>query len=374
MISGRILCTLLLAMVGTQSVLAQAGADSLDARIRDHATAHDFNGVVLVRCKGEDIYRGSFGIADRAFNVRVSDGTKFRIASITKLFTATLVLQLLEQGKLALDAPIRTYLSDYRGEGAERVTVHQLLNHTSGIQNSDIVGSYEEAVRDGIPMYQLPRTSDALLAKYASGKLVREVGKSFEYNNADYIILGKIVERLTGGSFEDALKRRILAPLAMTDSGMLHQKDIITGLAMTYFRPDGSSSLVNDLPVYMENWYAAGGMYADADDLATFAEALYGHRLLKPETVALMLKPGLDEYGYGLWVRDIDARGKTRTIAQRPGSIMGANTLLMRVIEDGTTIVILGNTNMTDIDAFGYLIARHVAERNMVGAESSVPD
>jgi D-alanyl-D-alanine carboxypeptidase len=352
--------TLLLFTIASCPSRAPAQAQSLAAIIGDHAKKHAFSGTVLVQHRNRKIYHESFGFAERAFNAPVANDTKFRIASITKAFTAALILQLHEEGKLDLRAPIKAYLPDYSGEGAERVTVHNLLNHTSGIENFDTIKSYEDAVKHGIEVYQLPHTTTELLTKYASGKLVNEVGKVFDYNNADYVILGKIIERITGKSYDATLKERILEPLRMPDSGMLYQQDVVPKLASTYFRPDSTAPLINDLPVYTQNWYAAGGMYSTAADLLEFANALYGSKLLKPASLSQMLTPGLDDYGYGLWIASADIGGGKHRFAQRPGSIMGANTLLLRYLDDDLTIVILGNTNTTDIDRFGFLIGRTI--------------
>ena len=352
-----LIAAVLLFAVNSQASHTPARAQTLEAKIRHFAKRHGFDGTILVRRGGRQIYRQSFGLADRAFNVRVNDRTKFRIASITKMFTAVLILQLYEQGKLDLHATIRTYLPDYSGEGAGRVTIHNLLNHTSGIQNFDAVKSYEEAARKGLETYQLPHTTDELLARYCSGKLVHEVGKVFDYNNADYIILGKIIERLTAQTFDAALKERILGPLGMAESGMLYQKNVLSNLASTYFRADKAKPMINDMPVYIENWYAAGGMYSTAGDLAKFADALFGARLLKPESLRLMLKPGLDDYGYGLWAASAKVGGKRYRVAHRPGSIMGANAALLRFLDENLTIIILSNTNATDVDGFAFFIA-----------------
>ena len=353
-----LIATALLLATGSQATLAQAQGQTLETTIRDYAREHNFNGTILIQHKGRQIYHQSFGVADRAFNVPVKNDTKFRIASITKAFTAVLILQLYEQGKLDLRATIKAYLPGYTGEGAERVTIHNLLNHTSGIQNFDTVKSYEEAVKSGIEVYQLPHTTADLLNKYSSGKLVHAVGKVFDYNNADYIILGKIIERITAKSFEGALKERILDPLGMTDSGMLYQRDVVRNLATTYLKTDDAKPLINDLPVYIENWYSAGGMYSTAADLLKFSKALFGSKLLKPETLSLMLKPGLDNYGYGLWVASIEAGGKQYRVAHRPGSIMGANVVLLSFLNEDLTIIILSNTNATDIDGFSFMIGR----------------
>jgi CubicO group peptidase (beta-lactamase class C family) len=356
-VAAAILC--LAASVPAWAVAEGQDREAVTRTVRQYAGAHAFSGTVLVRKHGRTLYHESFGLADRAFNVPVTNATKFRAASITKTFTAVLILQLVEQGRLDLRAPIRTYLPTYAGAGADSVSVHNLLNHTSGIENFDQIKSYDDAVRRGIESYQLPHTTDELLARYASGRLVGPVGKAFDYNNADYVILGKIVEALDGQTFDKVLAERILRPLGMTQSGMLYQQAIVPNLAYTYMKPDTASPLINDLPVYIQNWYAAGGLYSTAADLARFADALYGSAtLLKRQTLDQMLTPGLDDYGYGVWVRDIDVRGKPHRVAQRPGSIMGANTLLLRFLDDDVTVVILSNTNATDIDAFGFLVGR----------------
>ena len=280
---------------------AEAQGQNLTRTIRQYARSHSFSGTVLVQKGGRTLYHESFGLADRAFNVPVTNDTKFKAASITKVFTAVLILQLVEQGKLDLQAPIKAYLPNYAGEAAGKAGIHNLLNHTSGIENFDRIKSYEEALKNGIEYYQLPQTTDDLLNKYSSGKMVRDVGKAFDYNNADYIILGKIIEKMYGKTFDKVLKERVLNPLGMTQSGMLYQQDILPRLAYTYFKAGDTAPLINDLPMYMQNWYSAGGMYSTATDLARFADALYGSsKLLRPETLKKMVTPGLDEYGYGL--------------------------------------------------------------------------
>lgn len=328
--------------------------------VREYARTHGFSGTVLVERQGRTIFRGEFGLADRVFDVPVGRDTRFWIASITKLFTSVLVLQLVDEGKLDLHAPIRRYLPDYAGEGADRVIVAQLLGHTSGLEQYEPVTSYEEAVTRGMEVYQLPHAPAELLTRYASGHLVHEPGTTFDYNNADYIVLGAIVERVTSARYEEALVRRILGPLGLTSTGVARAQAITPRLAPTYMRADSAAPLLRDLPVYPENWWAAGAMYSTADDLLVFARALYGGQLLRPATQRAMLTPGLDEYGYGLWVATQEVGTTEHRFAQRPGRIMGANVTLLRYLDDDVTIIILGNTNVADIDAFGFFIGRTV--------------
>lgn len=320
--------------------------------VTDYAKKHNFNGTVLVQKNGRNSFERSFGFANFKFKVPDTNSTKYKIASITKAFTSVLILQLHEEGKLDLNKTIKTYLPAYSGEAADRSTVHQLLNHTSGIDNFDKVKSAEDAMLNGFPTYQKPYTSDQLLAKFCSGPLVNEPGKVFDYNNADYIILGKIIEAIEGKSYEAVLKARILDRLGLKETGLLTQSQILDGLADTYFFRDDIKVLVNDFPVYPENWYAAGSMYSTASDLMRFANALFGERLLKKESLGLMFTPGLDDYGYGVWVYDTKVDGKSFRVVKRPGQIMGAQTQLYHFLGRDVTVVILSNTGTTDLDRF----------------------
>lgn len=352
------LLPLFLALLLPQGLLAQPAA--VDSFIAAYAGEHNFNGTILIQEKGEVSYAKSFGMANIPFKVPNTIETKYRIASITKAFTSVLILQLHEEGRLDLNRTIRTYLPDYAGQGADKVTIHQLLNHTSGIENSDTVKDLETALKSGIPIYQTPFTSDQLLARFASGKLVNVPGQVFDYNNADYIVLGKIIERIHGKPYEQVLQEKILQPLKMENSGILHHSDILDRLSDTYFfRPD-LKTMVNDLPMYPENWYAAGGMYSTVHDVLAFANALFGAKLLKQETLALMFKPGLDDYGYGLWSYETKINGKAHRVVKRPGSIMGAQTQLFRFLDDDVTIIILSNTGTTDLDEFVAEIGKKV--------------
>jgi CubicO group peptidase (beta-lactamase class C family) len=272
-----------------------------------------------------------------------------------------LILQLVEQGKIDLNKTIKAYLPDYKGEAGDRVTVHQLLNHTSGMENIDRVPSLEYVIKNGFPLYQMPHTSDQILEEFCSQKLAREPGKSFDYNNADYIVLGKIIERIYGQTYEQVLREKLLQPLKMRDSGMLYQKDIIENLADTYFYRDDTKVLTRDLPFYTENLYAAGGMYSTVGDILKFSDALFGFKLLKKETLERMFTSGLDEYGYGVWVyNDYKINGKNYKLIKRPGSNMGTQSMLFHVLGANTTIIILANTGTTNMDVFAAELAKQV--------------
>jgi len=323
---------------------------------------------------GRTVFERSFGLANREHNVPNTRHTVYWAASITKLFTATLILQLAEQRRLDLDGTIGTYLPDYRGEAAARVTVRQLLNHTSGLRNIDAIpniederqairAQVEDAVRhDRLPLYQTPYSSDDLLRKFCSDPLVNAPGKVFDYNNADYIILGKIIERAYGKPFGAVLGERILAPLNMRHSGLMRHQEVVPGLADAYSLGADRRTLQHDMPVYPENWYAAGALYSSAGDLLRFANALFGGRLIGRPMLDQMTTPGLDRYGLGLWVYDTKAGGVMHRVAKRPGHIMGTQSQLYRFLDSDLTVILLSNAGTMDLDDFVAAIGKRMLE------------
>ncbi len=325
--------------------------------IEEGAAERNFSGVIVVADGAEVEYAHAFGPAERRFGTPIRTDARFPIASITKLFTSTLILQLADEGRIELDAPFGAYLPNYPGAGADRATVRMLLNHTSGIAQFDTVGSYQEALASGLPNYQQPLTSAALLQRCCSGPLAHEPGSTFDYNNADYFILGRIIEHTVGQSYEDALSARILTPLHLRDTGLLSWDAIIPRLVSTYFYRDDSETLVADMPVYWENWRATGGMYGTAEDLVRFADALFEERLISVRALRELLTPAQDDYGLGLWSYNFERDGRTFRVAKRPGSIMGANAVLYRLLDLDVTIVLLANTNQTDLDIFAQRTA-----------------
>ena len=288
------------------------------------------------------------------------DDTRYWIASITKLFTAVLVLQEVEAGRLDLDRPISAYLPDYTGAGRDQVTPRQLLQHTSGIANFDQVTSMQDALANGLPTYQSPFTTDQLLAKFCSGPLVHAPGTTFDYNNGDYIILGKVLERVSGTRFDALLQARILTPLGMRDSGLLRQDTVVPRLAETYFAREDLGRIVPSLPVYPDNWFAAGAMYATVDDLARFSDALFAGRLLGRASMAVLLAPGLDDYALGAWVYETTIAGRRHRVLKRPGAIMGAQAQFYRLLDDDTSVLVLSNVGNNDLDALVADIGKRV--------------
>jgi D-alanyl-D-alanine carboxypeptidase len=362
---SRYFCALISIFVFFNVAVADSKPQSFPAFANAYAKAHDFNGRVLLQHKGKILLDRAFGLANREQAAPTKMQTKYKIASITKMFTAVLILQLRDSGQLDLDATIDQYLPNYTGPAASQVSVRQLLTHTSGMHNVDAepmpagVSPYEA----GLAQYQLPASTDNLLKRFYSQKLAAKPGAKFDYNNADYFLLGKIVEAITKKTFEAALQEHVLTPLKMRSSGMLRQTAIIPELANTYFFREDIHALTPDLPVYMENWYAAGAMYSTASDLLKFANALYLGKLIKPDSLKLMLTPGLDDYGFGLWIDALKSKsGKAVQAFRRPGQIMGAQTMLIYYQQADLIVIVLSNTGNASPDEFAFALGRKVLD------------
>ncbi|WP_130855637.1 serine hydrolase domain-containing protein [Olivibacter jilunii] len=315
--------------------------------IEKYAKEKSFNGTILVK-QGDKKYTGSFGMANFQFAVPNTMDTKFKIASITKLFTAVLIMQLQEAGKLDIHKSIRTYLPDYSGEAGDKVSIFNLLTATSGIRNSE---SEEDAGK--VPrMFLKEYTSSEILQHYCSGKLENEPGKKWSYNNADYIILGKIIEAIYQKPYEAVLEEKLLQPLHMTGSGMCSTSKVVEKLASVYMIDDSTKLIKNDPFYYIENFYAAGAMYSTAEDLLRFSEALYGGHLISARSLKMMLEPYMESYGFGLWIRDRVINNRKISVAERQGSIWGTTTRLLYIPEEKITIILLTNMYTTSLNDF----------------------
>lgn len=344
------------ALRAARHAFSQPGPNSLEALVLQSG----FSGTALVTHSGGVVLHKGFGPAERNFETPCATDTRYRIASITKLFTATLIVQLAAENRLDLDKTIGEYLPRYKGPAKDKSTLRELLHHTLGIENFDkALASFAAAEKAGMPAYQMPHSSDELLDLFASGPLVHAPGSVFDYNNADFVILGKIIEALEGAPYDQVLQRRIAEPLGLKSTGLFPARAIQPKLASTYYT-DAEHPLGNDLPVYAENWYAAGGMTSTTSDLLKFSQALFGGRLVSSAWLDKMLTPGLEDYGFGLWIASLDVNGKKHRFAQRPGRIMGANTLLLHFLDAQLDIILLGNTNLADTDKLGFGLAKMV--------------
>lgn len=318
-------------------------AHNYEEIIQKYYKNNNFNGAVLIAQNGSVLYKSGVGLSNREEGTSINSQSLFKIASVTKVFTSLIILHLYEKGVLNLHQTIGKYYPEYSGEGKERVTLHHLLTHSSGIPHCE--GS------NGIAVYQSPYSVDEFIRRYCSGTLDYEPGSQFRYNNADYIILGRIIEKVTGKSFSENLHSIIVQPLQLQHTAMLSHKDIINGLASTYYIDDSTKIFYRDAPMYIENYFSAGAMYSTVDDIFRLDKALFSSTILQKSTVNLMMTPypALYNVAYGLWVSQQKFGEKTYTVVNRQGSIWGANAYWIHIMDNNTTIIIVSNTNATNL-------------------------
>lgn len=314
---------------------------------------HNFNGTVLVATNGKIDYLSGIGMSNRANQTTINPKTKFKIASITKTFTALLILQLYQQGKIDLNANFGKYYPAYKGEAKDKVTIQNLLTYSSGIPNA--------AEKFGMKSYQLPLTIDEYIDKYCSDNLEFTPGEKSNYSNTDYIILQKIIENITKKTYALALTENILKPLGMDNTGLLNSKDIIIGLTNSYTVDDSTKAITADEPYFIENFFGAGAMYSTVEDLLKFDNAIFNYTLINEPTTKLMLTPNtkLNGVAFGVWYAD--GYGTfSKPFIYRTGGILGSCANWIHTIDDKKTIIVFNNTNGTNLYEFSeqlYLVS-----------------
>lgn len=324
-------------LLGVSSLAAADKAQQIDALVRQYAELGQFGGAVLVAENGKVILEKGYGLANMEWGVPNAPDTRFRLGSITKQFTAAVIMQLVEEGRLSLDARLVDVLPGYRKDTGEKVTVRHLLNHTSGIP------SYTSDPRFRPEVSRNPYTVSDMVSKLCSGDLQFEPGGTFTYNNCGYVLLGAIIERLDGRPYEAALKARVLDRLGMADTGYDRSRPILPRRAQGYERtPDG---LVNASYIDMSLPYAAGALYSTVRDLYTWDQALYGETVLSAQAKEQMFTPGLGSYGFGWGItkKPIGPGKSERTVISHGGGIDGFSSHISRVPADRHLVVLLNN-------------------------------
>lgn len=324
-------------------------------------TADAFSGIVLIAKGGKPIFSRGYGWANREIDERNRDETRFPLASLSKIFTGVSICQLVEQGKLSFDDSIRKILPDYPNAAvADKVTVRHLLAHTSWMGDFLDKKDYQ-AAED-----RLKRPVD-FFPFFAADALAFEPGEDEQYSNAGYIVLGAMIEKVSGQSYFDYVRGHIFKPARMLDSGFNDSSVNIAGLAASY-RNDGwnpqfkgglqGSPLLRKGELGSGRGDAAGGGYATADDLRRFGEALVSNKLLNRASTALVLS-GKGQLGEPGFVPSHEAYGfhydvvNGKHIIGHNGGSPGVSTRFDLYVDQGYQVIVLSNYD----GPFGSIVA-----------------
>jgi D-alanyl-D-alanine carboxypeptidase len=263
---------------------------ALRAKLDQEVAADRFSGAVLVAKNGQPIYSAAFGLADREKKIPNKLDTRFRIGSMNKMFTATAILQLAQAGKLQLTDPLGKYLIDYPNKNvASKVTIHHLLTHTGG--TGDFFGPQFDAHR-----LQLRALKD-YVTLYGKRDLAFEPGSRWEYSNYGFLLLGLIVEKVSGQDYYDYVRDHVYKPAGMNSTGSLPENEVVPDRSIGYTK-DGGSTWHPNTDTLPPRATSAGGGYSTVEDLLRFANALNGHKLLD-EHYTDLLTTGKVEAGNG---------------------------------------------------------------------------
>lgn len=327
-------------------------AADLTAWFDERVEAHAFRGVALVRRDGAPVYTYAGGIAHRGHGVLVTEGTRFAVASITKLVTATAVLRLVDRGRVALDGRLVDLLPEEHRPTAvtEAHTLHHLLSQTSGLANyhDDDARTWDSFTScwDRIPTYHIRRPAD-MLPLFAELPAVRPPGEKYQYNDANFILAGLVIEAVTGRPWDEVVTEEVFVPAGMADTSLDAIDQDPPRMATGYLTDDGPPERwrANYFSV-TANGMPDGGMITTATDLARLIDALLEGRLLSPELTAAMTQPqgppsaDVEQYGYGCHLAVEDGEV---TILGHGGSDPGVSAELSHYRAAATTIAVLCN-------------------------------
>jgi CubicO group peptidase (beta-lactamase class C family) len=334
---------------------AAAAPSAPQAPAGDDALARSIDGVmsviykpsepgaaILVQKGGRTIFRKGYGMADIELGVPVEPDMVFRLGSITKQFTAVSILMLAEQGKLGLQDEITKFLPDYPTQG-RKITIEHLLTHTSGIQ------SYTD-MSEWLPLWRKDFTLPELIDLFKNKPMKFEPGERWSYNNSGYVLLGAIIEKVSGQTYEQFVDTHIFKPLGLKGSCYDSTERIIPRRVPGYEL--GQKGIVNASYLSMTQPYAAGSLASTVDDLAVWSQAVFAGRLVKKEWLdkaftPFRLKNGESSgYGFGWFITNYQGH----RIVEHGGGINGFSTYEMTLPEDGIFIAILTNSAIAGRD------------------------
>jgi CubicO group peptidase (beta-lactamase class C family) len=273
---------------------------AFDSIIQKEFKANEPGVSVIVVKKGEVLYKKGFGMADMELNVPVNADMIFRIGSITKQFTAVAILQLADKGKLSLTDPITKYIPDYAIK--EPITIEQLLNHTSGIKSYTGVDSFWAQMRNDLAPRQIIKLTEKDTLEF-------KPGTKWNYNNTGYVMLGYIIEKVTGVTYETYVQQNLFTPAGMKNTYYGNESKLIKNRAKGYKKNENEFQNADYISMTLP--YAAGSLISTVEDLWKWNKALYSYQLLKKEWVDKAITPYVlpdgtsTHYGYGLGTANI---------------------------------------------------------------------
>ncbi|MBI3653716.1 MAG: serine hydrolase [Acidobacteria bacterium] len=324
--------------------MAQDLAPKADEIVNAYVKQGKFSGAVLVAKGGKVVLSKGYGMASYELEAPNTPQTKFRLGSITKQFTGMAIAQLVERGLLNVEDPITKYLPDFPKETGDKVTVYHLLTHTSGIPSFTNFTDYKQIKMN-------PFSGEKLLAWLKDKPLEFTPGEKFKYNNSGYFLLGYIIEKVSGKSYEQYLQENIFAPLGMKNTGYDHSNVVLQNRASGYSVK--GKELENAEYLDMSVPGGAGALYSTVEDLYLWDRALYTEKLLKKATLEKIFTPFKSNYAWGWFV---DEQFKHKRITHG-GGIDGFNTTIARFVNDDVFIVALSNRTPAALAAMSERLA-----------------
>ncbi len=303
----------------------------MDQLVQAHVTDHTFMGSVLVARDKEVIFSKGYGFADLEWDVANSPGTKFRLGSVTKQFTAASILLLEERGKLSVNDPVKKYMPDAPAAW-DQITIMHLLTHTSGIPNFTSFPDYPK-------LEPFAATPEQLVGRFRDKALEFEPGSKWNYSNSGFVLLTYLIEKIAGASYETFVRENIFTPLGMKDSGVDSNSAVIHRRASGYVY--SKDHFENAGFIHMSIPQGAGALYSTTEDLLKWEQGLFGGKLLKPASLEKMMTPFKSDYAFGL---QVTTTGGHKRI-EHGGGIEGFNTYLTYYPDDKLTVVVLSNVN-----------------------------
>jgi CubicO group peptidase (beta-lactamase class C family) len=313
-------------------------AREFKAFLKKLADADVFSGAVLLAKDGVPIVKGAYGVANKDFNVPNQLDTKFNLGSMNKMFTAVAIAQLVERGKLSFDDPLSKFLPDFPDKtSAEKIKIKHLLTHTAGL-GGYFTKPWSESSR------ALYRTVDDMMKRAAADeKLLFEPGTRWRYSNTGMLVLGKVIEKVTGQTYYDYLRDNITKPAGMNNTDCYELDKVNPNLAVGYDKQftDNGISYTNNIFAHVMRGGPQGGGYSTVEDLLKFDLALRSNKLVGAQYVKLLLsaKPELNspDYGYGFQIEN------NLQVAGHGGGFIGISSNLDMFLGTGWTAIVMSN-------------------------------